>query len=138
MFNKLLSLSGIFISGYLYFSQSNISYCPIGGCNIVAQSSYSSILGIPVSLIGVLGYLILFNYLMFFKGNKKYIYVGIVLTGTAFLFSSYLIYTSIFKINAICFWCTLSFIIITTLFINMNIKVKKISNIYEKGSNKSF
>ncbi|WP_410905710.1 vitamin K epoxide reductase family protein [Priestia sp. SIMBA_032] len=128
MFNKVLSVVGLLISSYLYFSQNNISYCPTGGCDIVAKSSYSHIGMVPISLIGIFGYIIIINYLFFLRESKSYLYVGIVITGIAFVFSIYLIYISIFKINAICFWCTLSFIIISFLFISLNIKLRNFNN----------
>ncbi|WP_419182801.1 vitamin K epoxide reductase family protein [Metabacillus fastidiosus] len=128
-FYKILSVLGLLISSYLYFSSVNISYCPVGECDIVAKSSYSYIGNIPISLIGILGYLIILNYFFFFKKSKRYLHMGFTIIGTAFLFSLYLIYISIFKINAVCFWCTLSFVIIAFLFISINIELKKLNNI---------
>lgn len=119
MFKICTSLIGLLVSLYLLINkwmENSYLYCPSSGCEKVSLSSYSELMGLPVSLIGVLGYLIIFNMLIFKRNNIKFSSLFLLTTGMGFLFSSYLIYTSIFKIGAICFWCTTSFAIITFLF----------------------
>jgi len=58
----LLSLAGIAVSSvslYHHFQTSKTDYCDFGqafNCDIVNRSVYSTILGIPVAMIGILGY----------------------------------------------------------------------------------
>ena len=55
----LLSLAGLFISGYLYLykiGRIGSLACGTGGCETVQLSSWSRFAGLEVSLIGVLGY----------------------------------------------------------------------------------
>jgi vitamin-K-epoxide reductase (warfarin-sensitive) len=59
----VLAAGGIIVSSvslYHHYGTSATSYCDIGenfNCDIVNRSSYSTLAGIPVALIGILGYL---------------------------------------------------------------------------------
>jgi uncharacterized membrane protein len=59
----LVALAGAAVSSvslYHHFSKSKTSFCDIGetfNCDLVNRSSYSTVLGVPVALIGILGYL---------------------------------------------------------------------------------
>ena len=61
----LLALAGAVVSSvslYHHFSTSKSSYCDIGenfNCDIVNRSTYSVVLGLPVALIGIIGYAML-------------------------------------------------------------------------------
>jgi len=60
--NAALALAGVFISLYLLYtkmSKSDILCTPGSECDAVNASSYSMLLGIPVSAIGAVGYLAL-------------------------------------------------------------------------------
>ena len=58
----ILAVCGIVVSSMSlqhHYATSKTAYCDIGemfNCDIVNRSAYSSILGIPVALIGMLGY----------------------------------------------------------------------------------
>src|SRR5271165_6450806 len=58
----VLAVGGIVVSSVSlqhHFASSKTSFCDIGetfNCDIVNRSEYSTILGIPVALIGMLGY----------------------------------------------------------------------------------
>ncbi|HEY8197726.1 MAG TPA: vitamin K epoxide reductase family protein, partial [Gemmatimonadales bacterium] len=55
----LLSLTGLFISAYLYLyklGRIGSLACGTGGCETVQLSPWSMIAGVDVALIGVLGY----------------------------------------------------------------------------------
>src|SRR5213082_3168999 len=60
---SLLAIAGIAVSSvslYHHYGSSRTSYCDIGenfNCDIVNRSTYSTVLGIPVALIGIVGYL---------------------------------------------------------------------------------
>ncbi|WP_423773298.1 vitamin K epoxide reductase family protein [Bacillus cereus] len=53
-----------------------------------------------------------------------YFYTELIITTIGFLFSIYLMLVSIIKIEAICFWCVSSFIIISMLWIKALIDLK--------------
>ena len=59
----LVALAGVAVSSvslYHHFSKSKTSFCDIGqsfNCDLVNRSAYSTVLGVPVALLGILGYL---------------------------------------------------------------------------------
>lgn len=113
-FLYLLALAGILVSLYLTytkFSNSKI-ICSFGNCNVVQNSEYSTLLGIPVALFGVFYYFLIFS-LIFYKKNK----VLLLATALGFLYSMYLTYLEIFVVKAICQWCVISASIATMSFI---------------------
>ncbi len=60
-----VALGGVAISSvslYHHFSKSKTSFCDINesfNCDLVNRSTYSTVLGVPVALIGILGYLLI-------------------------------------------------------------------------------
>jgi uncharacterized membrane protein len=122
---RLLALAGLGVSGYLTWTHLANQTIACGGlqdCDIVQQSAYSTVLGIPVALLGVLAYATLLV-LLFLRGRlpeawDAYIPLavfGISLIGV--LYSAYLTYLEIYVIYAICRWCVSSAIIITAIFL---------------------
>lgn len=108
----VLSLMGIVVSLYLtynYFDTGSSAFCITGqDCEIVKGSKYSSILGIPVALLGVIGYLaISLTTISTITKRKKWLTL-FVLSTAGVAFSAYLTYLEFFKINAICSYCIVS------------------------------
>jgi len=114
----VLCLIGIGVAGYLTYThyQGVKVLCLSGGsCETVQQSVYSKLDGVPVALLGLLGYIgILFS---LFIRNELGRAAGFGLALVGFLFSAYLTYREIFTIKAICQWCVSSAIIMTVLVI---------------------
>ncbi len=122
---RLLALAGLGVSGYLAWTHLANQAIACGGsqdCDIVQQSAYSAVLGIPVALLGMLAYATLLA-LLFLRGRlpeawDAYIPLaifGISLIGV--LYSAYLTYLEIYVIYAICRWCVSSAVIITAIFL---------------------
>ena len=122
---RLLALAGLGVSGYLTWTHVTNQAIACGGlqdCDIVQQSVYSAVLGIPVALLGVLAYATLLA-LLLLRGRlpealDAYIPLaifGISLIGV--LYSAYLTYLEIYVIYAICRWCATSAVIITVIFL---------------------
>ena len=89
------------------------------GCEFVTNSAYSSILGIPVALLGALYYasVLLATYsALEFKHEKLMRFVALSTT-FGFLFSCWFVYAQLFLIHAICQYCMLSALTSTTLFV---------------------
>lgn len=123
-FSILLAVIGIAVSVYMTIFKltANESMClGNGGCNTVNNSRYSEVSGIPVALIGVVGYAAILATLLlekrnaFFKSNSTLIVFGMALTG--FIFTVYLIYVEIYLIKALCPFCVTSQVTMTILFI---------------------
>jgi uncharacterized membrane protein len=86
-----------------------------GGCETVANSSYSHIAGVNVAVFGIVGYVALF--LTAFFANDLARFGGFAVSLGGFGFSVYLTYLEIFKIEAICQWCVASAVLMTILFL---------------------
>ena len=130
----VLAVLGVIDSAYLliYKYSSNDRMClGNGGCSTVNYSPYSEIYGIPVSLLGILGYLAILLVLLlepFSKPAEEYgrmAVFGMSLVGV--LFSAYLTYIEAFVIYAYCPFCVVSAILMLVLFILSIIRVIKFS-----------
>jgi uncharacterized membrane protein len=84
------------------------------GCETVANSSYSHLLGVNISIFGVLGYLLLLGAAML-RGDGARM-VGFVVSLVGFGYSVFLTYLELFVIDAVCQWCVFSAILMTVLF----------------------
>ena len=121
----LLSLTGCFISAYLYLykiGKIGSLACGTGGCETVQLSPWSRFAGIEVSLIGLLGYLALLvvGLLSLRPGLGQQRWPATLMTALAGVgvgFTIYLTYLELFVIHAICRWCVASGGIIIAIFI---------------------
>jgi uncharacterized membrane protein len=86
-----------------------------GGCETVAESSYSHIAGVNIAVFGIFGYILLL--LSAFFANDAARFGGFAVALGGFGFSVYLTYLEIFKIEAICQWCVSSAVLMTILFL---------------------
>ena len=84
------------------------------GCQKVADSTHSELLGVNVSVIGIVGYLLLLGAALSRGDGARMAGFGFALFG--FGFSVYLTYLELFKIEAICQWCVVSAALMTILF----------------------
>jgi uncharacterized membrane protein len=111
----VLSLAGLGASAYLtveHYSSSPSYACPATAtinCIKVTTSSYAELLGIPVALLGLLFFLALTPLCLPIAWRwdnpwlPKLRVAGITL-GVAFVI--YLVWAELFRIEAICLWCT--------------------------------
>lgn len=113
----LLAIAGFGVAAYLtYVHYAGISpVCTTGGsCEKVQTSSYSRLLGVPVALLGLLGYAAILATLLA-REREATRFATMVLTVTGFAFSAYLTYREIYSIHAICEWCVSSAIVLTAM-----------------------
>jgi len=112
-----LALLGLGIAAYLtYVHYSGVQVACTAGqsCVKVQTSQWSRLAGVPVALIGLVGYLaILASLLVPDREESRLVTLGLALTG--FGFSAYLTYRELFSIHAICEWCVSSAVIMTLL-----------------------
>jgi len=130
-----LSILGLLVSIYMtiYKITSNDKMCiGSGDCHTVNASIYSEVNGIPVAVIGVLGYLAILATLyfedrnQFLKQNSTLMIFGFALTG--FLFTVWLIYVEIALLKALCPFCLTSQVSMTIIFILAVIRLIKQPN----------
>ena len=122
---RLLALGGMGVAGYLtytHFANQAIVCGRSQGCDIVAQSVYSQIAGVPIALLGLLAYIALFLLTMArgrvpedLNSHIPLAVFGISLVGV--LFSAYLTYLELFVILAVCKWCVGSAVIMAVFFL---------------------
>lgn len=113
------SLVGLGVASYLtYTHYAGINpVCSIShGCETVQHSAYSKVVGIPVALIGLIGYIGILATL-FAPVNENTRLATLTLTIVGFGFSAYLTFREIATIHAICQWCVSSAIIMTILVV---------------------
>ena len=113
----LLATAGFGVAAYLtYVHYAGISpVCTTGGsCEKVQTSSYSRLLGVPVALLGLLGYAGILATLLA-RESEATRFAAMALTLTGFVFSAYLTYREIYSIHAICEWCVSSAIVLTAM-----------------------
>lgn len=113
----VLAVIGLGIASYLtYVHYAGIKpACTAGeSCTKVQTSIYSKLAGVPVALIGLLGYIVIVGSLLVPQGeNSRLATMSFTLVG--FGFSAYLTYRELFSIHAICEWCATSAGIMTIL-----------------------
>jgi uncharacterized membrane protein len=103
-----LALLGLAISIYLtYVHYAGIEpVCSsISNCERVQTSDYADLAGIPVAVLGIVGYATILVSL------RMRADVTALLSYLAVAFSAYLTWAELFKIDAICQWCVVSAII---------------------------
>jgi len=103
------SVLGLGVAGYLtYVHYAGISpVCEIAhGCEKVQTSEWSKLAGIPVAVLGLLGYAGILAATLVRGEAALTAAAGIALVGAGF--SGYLTYREVFTIDAICIWCVAS------------------------------
>jgi uncharacterized membrane protein len=101
---------------YVHYSGTKPACTAGASCLKVQTSQWSKLAGVPVALIGLIGYIgILASLLVPDRDESRLATLGLTLIG--FLFSGYLTYRELFSIHAICEWCASSAVILTILLI---------------------
>ena len=111
-----VAIIGLGIATYLTIVHytGGVSVCAIAhGCETVQKSDYSKLAGVPVALLGMLGYVGILAALI--RDDERSRDVAAFISILGFGFSAWLTYTEIALINAICIWCVGSAICMTIL-----------------------
>jgi len=125
-----LTIIGLLVSIYMtiYKVTSNDNMC-VGSkdCSVVNASKYSEVNGIPVAVVGAIGYTALLAIIWlerkpgFFKENGSMIFFGISLIG--FFFTLWLVYVEVALLKAYCPFCLASQASMTLIFILSVVRV---------------
>lgn len=123
--SKLLALIGIALASYLFYNY--LATTPSGLCNIndvvncdaVTKGVLAEFLGVPVSLIGLIGY-ILILYASFLKLPKLHLFMS----SFGMIFCLRLTYLEIFQEKVFCPVCGACQIVMLTLFI-ISLKLRR-------------
>jgi vitamin-K-epoxide reductase (warfarin-sensitive) len=116
-----LALAGTGVSSvslYHHYGSTATSYCDIGenfNCDIVNRSTFSTIAGVPVALIGIAGYLAMLTLATLYRnhaGSAAMLAIG-SLAGLAF--ASYLTYIEGFVLAVWCILCLSSLALVLSI-----------------------
>ncbi len=116
-FYILVAAAGLLVSLLLlwkHYSHLELPLCSASSCDAVLSSRWSVFLGIPLALWGAIMYGVLgILFIRYFKKTRNH-QLSIVTMG--FVVSVYLFFISVYEIGAICYYCSISLVIISTLF----------------------
>jgi len=113
----VLAVIGIGIASYLtYVHYAGIKpACTAGeSCTKVQTSIYSKLAGVPVALMGLIGYVLILGSLLAPEREASRLATAVLTLG-GFGFSAYLTYRELFSIHAVCEWCASSAGILTIM-----------------------
>jgi uncharacterized membrane protein len=123
-----LAVIGLAIAGYLtwvhYAGLEPLCVGGGGGCEKVQTSDYADLVGIPVAVLGLVGYALLLATLALPEelGRTAAAFTALVGVG----FSAWLTYAEVAKIHAICQWCVASAVVMTLLAIVSVIRLLRV------------
>lgn len=125
MLIALLALSGVLLATYLTLHRLGFIgslVCGTGSCETVQASKWAVFLGVPVPVIGLLGYVGLFVVALLgiqsgWESRRGLGLLLFLLADAGFLFTLYLSYLEMYVIHAWCRWCIGSAIIATLIWL---------------------
>jgi uncharacterized membrane protein len=130
----VLIVIGLLVTGYLSFSEltNTTTVCIESGafnCDVVQNSAYSEIIGIPIAVLGFATYVILVALVVLENRIAVLQEYGVMLvfaiTLFGFLYSVWLTYIEFFQLKALCPWCLASAAIMTLLFIVSGLRLRQ-------------
>jgi uncharacterized membrane protein len=101
-----VALAGLAIAAYLTIVHytGGEPVCGIAhGCTTVQQSDYAELAGVPVALLGLLGYAAILGTLA--RDGEAWRTATAFLALGGFGFSAWLTYVEVVRLEAICIWC---------------------------------
>jgi uncharacterized membrane protein len=101
-----------------HFRKSKTSYCDFGqsfNCDLVNRSEYSTFAGIPVALIGILGYAALLAFATFYREKAETPAILVLASLGGLGFALYLTYVEKYVLYAWCILCLSSLAVIFTI-----------------------
>ncbi len=117
---SILAICGIAVSSVSlqhHYATSKTAYCDIGetfNCDIVNRSEYSSVFGVPVALIGMLGYAALAGLATVYRERRETPAMLFIASAAGLAFALYLTYIEARVLGVWCILCLSSWALITT------------------------
>jgi vitamin-K-epoxide reductase (warfarin-sensitive) len=110
----ILAVLGIAVSSVSldhHYRKSKTSFCDFGesfNCDIVNRSEYSTLAGVPVALIGILGYVALLAFATLYRRKAETPGILLFASGAGLCFALYLTYVEKFILGVWCILCLTS------------------------------
>jgi len=123
LFIAILSVAGVVDSAIAlqrHYAKSDTNFCDFSqkfNCDIVNRSEYSSMAGIPVAGIGVVGYAALFVLATFLKSRPETPTRLLAASLAGLVFALYLTYIEAYELTTWCILCVASLILILLISI---------------------
>lgn len=117
----VLAVAGIAVSAVSlqrHYAKSKTEFCDVGerfNCDIVNRSEWSSVMGIPVAGIGVVGYGVLFASATVYRSRRETPLRLLVAALAGFAFALYLTYIEGYVLGTWCILCLSSLALITMI-----------------------
>jgi uncharacterized membrane protein len=117
----VLALAGIVVSSVSlrhHYGTSQTNYCDFGAsfnCDIVNRSIYSTVLGVPDALIGIVGYGLLFALATFYRSRAETPVMLLIASTAGLGFALYLTYIEKFVLATWCILCLSSLTLIVLI-----------------------
>jgi len=117
----VLALAGIVVSSVSlrnHYATSATTYCDVGenfNCDIVNRSAYSVVLGIPVALIGIIGYVALLGLSTLYRAKAETPTMLLIASVAGLGFALYLTYIEGFVLGVWCILCLSSLALIFSI-----------------------
>jgi uncharacterized membrane protein len=111
-----VAVAGLGIAGYLtaVHYAGGAPACAIAhGCEVVQESRYAELAGVPVALLGLLGYAAILASLARDGETARTVTAFLALAGAGF--SAWLAYVELARLDAVCSWCVASAVCMTSL-----------------------
>ena len=114
----VLAMAGVAVSSVSlshHYGHEQSSYCDIGeafNCDIVNRSVYSVVVGIPVALIGIVGYLALLGLATVYRAKAETPAILLIASLAGLAFALYLTYVEKFILGVWCILCLSSLVMI--------------------------
>ncbi len=121
----VLGFLGMCVAGYLTYVHydEDALVCTVGGCETVQQSDYSTMLGVPIAIFGLLMFLTVTLLALARMTDRSPIPSDLAtiaawtLLLTSLLYYAYLTYIEIWELEAVCQWCVISSIVALLMFV---------------------
>jgi vitamin-K-epoxide reductase (warfarin-sensitive) len=117
----ILALGGMMVSGVSlerHYAKSATAFCEFGerfNCDIVNRSEYSSLMGIPVAGIGIVGYGVLFALATLYRAREQTPLRLLVAAWAGLAFALYLTYVEGYVLETWCILCLSSLALIAMI-----------------------
>jgi uncharacterized membrane protein len=124
MLTAALAAVGLGISAYLSYSRYTHSalVCTTGGCEKVQSSSYAEVAGVPVAVLGLVGYVLIL--VSTFVAGEVGRAAGAALAACGLAFSLYLLVVQLAVIDAVCLWCVANDAVILAVAVTTALRLR--------------